>query len=67
VVAVERLALPAAGEKRLGNEKLPKLRNSLKKRGESPPSGARGIGHTHLTPTFLMDNEYQLCEGTKLT
>jgi hypothetical protein len=47
------------GRKKTENGNLPKFRTSSKKRSASQPSGARFIGRTHQTQTFLIDNEYQ--------
>jgi hypothetical protein len=38
------------GRTRLGNGKLPKLRNNSKKRAESQPSGARFVGQILYQP-----------------
>jgi hypothetical protein len=50
----QQLALPAAGEKQLGNGKLPRLkRKPQKKPAESQPSGARGVSWHFLVASTI--------------
>src|SRR6266540_3856071 len=56
------------GRIKLGNGKLPELRNNPKKRAQSQPSGACCVRRTLGTPTNLLDNELQTYIGlTQLT